>query len=52
MFLPTPLQVLIQFYFPQELTLDGSDKVFMSLLLHGIVVFTQGSCQTGLNVSL
>lgn len=26
-------------HFPLELSLDGTDKVFLSLLLHGIVVF-------------
>ena len=35
----TPFQAL-QFYFPLEPAFDGSDKVFMTLLLHGTVVFT------------
>lgn len=45
------LQALIHFYFPLELTFEGSDKVLMGFSLHGTVVFTQGLCQPGLNVS-
>lgn len=52
MFLSQPSAAHSRLHFPLAFTLDGSDEVFMRLLLHGIVVFTQGLCHTGLNVSL